>query len=265
MAQAQAKKKTSKSRFDSALTLPLLKAGGVHIALFIFLFVSFNAPQQAEVMEISISPKPIQAKAISSEEVKKLVDNKQKKQQDALRAEQQRKGRIKKQRDQKRKAEQEKKRKAAQAKKRKADEEKQRKADELKKKQEADRKKRDAEEAARKKREEAAAQKRAEEEARVKAANQRRVLSELDKYRALIYNKVSRNWIVNDKTGQCILNVRLASSGLILGVDEVEGDVALCRSAKAAVYKAEPLPVSPDPSVFKEMRVLRLILDPQDN
>lgn len=264
MVKGQAQK-PSKPKLDPALTIPLLKAGGVHIMLFIFLFVSFHGPQQAEVIEVSISPKPIQARAISSEEVKKLVDNKKKKQQDALRAEQQRKDRLKKKREDRRKAEQDKKRKAEQAKKRKADEDKKRKADELKKQQEDARKKREAEELARKKREEEAARKRAEEQARIDEANSKRVLSEVGKYTALIKSKVRRNWIVNDQTGQCILEVRLASSGLILDVKEVKGDATSCRSAKAAVYKSEPLPVSPDSAVFSKMRVLRLNLDPQDS
>ena len=89
--------------------------------------------------------------------------------------------------------------------------------------------------------------------------------SKKEKYTALIISKISRNWIVTKKDGVCVLRIKLLSSGQINSVARVSGDETICRTAIAAVYKAEPLPVSRDPAVFRTMRDIELTLDPQDN
>ena len=96
------------------------------------------------------------------------------------------------------------------------------------------------------------------------AAKEQQILTELQKYVALIKNKISRNWIIGNQTGKCVLEVKLATGGFVIDVREVGGEAAICRSAKAAVYKSDPLPVSKDPKVFNRMRTLRLDLDPQE-
>jgi len=58
--------------------------------------------------------------------------------------------------------------------------------------------------------------------------------------------------------------VKLASGGFVVDVREISGSAGICRSAKAAVYKADPLPVSKNPDVFNKMRTIRLTLDPQE-
>ena len=267
----QAEKKIKRKIFDSPMALPLVKASAIHLVLVVAMLVSFNSVQQVEALEIPITqPKTIQAKAFSSEDVKKLVEDKQRKENAAKRAEQERKRRIQQEKDRKRKAEQDKKRKAEQERKRKADAdrkkreeaERKKREEEQRKKDEAERKKREEEE--RIKREEEARIK-AEQEAKVRAAQEKRVLGELAKFTALIKSKVSRNWIVGNNTGQCVLEVKLAPGGLILSVRQISGGADLCRSAMAAVYKSDPLPVSTDPAVFDKMRTLRLDLDPREN
>ena len=267
----QAEKKIKRRIFDSPMAIPLAKASAIHLVLVLAMLISFNSYQQVEALEIPITqPKTIQAKAVSSEDVKRLVQEKQRKENAAKRAEQDRKRRIQQEKDRKRKAEQDKKRKAEQERKRKADAdrkkreeaERKKREDEKKRQEEAERKKR--EEDARKKREEEARLK-AEQEAQQRAAQEKRVLGELAKFTALIKSKVSRNWIVGNNTGQCILEVKLAPGGLILNVTQISGGADLCRSAMAAVYKSEPLPVSKDPAVFEKMRTLRLDLDPREN
>jgi len=257
--------KSAKNKPSDPMMMPLVKAALVHLALLAVMMVSFQSHQKAEDVEAKVSPPPIQAKAISSKEVERLVKKKQDKANQAKRAEQQRKRKIRENKEKKRKAALDKKRKADKEKKRQADLQKKREADDKAKKLKAekDRQKKLADEAKRKR--EAEAKRNADLQAeKQRAANERRTLTELQKYTALIKSKISRNWIIGGQTGRCKLEVRLASSGLILDVRELGGDAAICRSAIAAVRKSDPLPVSKDSAVFNRMRVLNLDLDPQD-
>ena len=176
-------------------------------------------------------------------------------------------------REQKEKAEAEKKRKSEEEKKRKAEEEKKKKEAEAKKKKEEEEKrlkaeaekKRKAEEAKRRAQQEADLEAQMEAEAEASAARRQQVLSEVDKYKALIYNKVKRNWIVPaNPVGECRVQVRLGPGGIVLDVSDGIGDAVLCRSAVAAVRKAEPLPVPTEPDVFEELRVINFKMDPKD-
>jgi len=187
----------STKRQDKIL-LPIAKSGFVHLLMFTLLLISFQSNSSEQPLEIQVKTAPvIKATAISSDEVKKLVKQKQQRIDAAARAERDRKRRIQKEKDRKKNA-------AAAKKRKKADAEKKRKADAEKKK------------------------------------------------------------IVANQTGQCILEVKLAAGGLVIDVREIGGSPAICRSAKAAVYKADPLPVSNKPDVFNKMRTLRLTLDPQE-
>ncbi|WP_088331913.1 cell envelope integrity protein TolA [Lacimicrobium sp. SS2-24] len=148
------------------------------------------------------------------------------------------------------------------------EQERQRKA-----KEEAERKAREAEE--RRKREEAAAReaerKRQEEAARAEQERlmqeqlraeqaarqqqrQRQILSETDKYRALIMQAIQRNWIIDDsmRGKSCRLNISVASNGFVKTVRILEGDPRTCKSAETAVYKTATLPVPKDPEVLQQ-------------
>lgn len=173
-------------------------------------------------------------------------------------------------REQKEKAEAEKKRKAEEDKKRKAEEEKKKKDAEAKKKKEEEEKRQKAE--AEKKRKEEEAKRRAQQEADLEAqmdaeaeasaTRRQQVLSEVDKYKNLIINKIRKNWIRVSETEKCLVRIRLGADGTVLDVKEVSGNQAQCSSAVAAIGKAEPLPVPKDPAVFDELRDLRLPFDP---
>ena len=261
------------------LLLPLIKAALVHVLMFMLLFTSFHSTSKEQPLEIQVNTAPIiKATAISSKTIEKLIQQKElkKKQQSeaAAKAERDRKRRIrqkaeraakkkqaaldKKKRvaaEEKLKVDQENKRIADAVIKRKADAEIKRKADaETKRKADLERRRKEKLE------QELEAQMQAEEN----TAREQIILTELQKYVALIKNKISRNWIISNQSGKCILEVKLASGGLVIGVREVGGEAAICRSAKAAVYKADPLPVSNDPAIFNRMRTLRLDLDPQE-
>ncbi len=90
----------------------------------------------------------------------------------------------------------------------------------------------------------------------------------IDKYRALIQQAIQQHWIVPDgvmnKT-MAILAIRLAPDGTVISVNIVKssGNDALDRSAIAAVYKAQPLPLPNDATLFNNFRNLELTVKPQ--
>jgi len=146
---------------------------------------------------------------------------------------------------------------------------------------EAERRKKEAEEAERRaaeerrKREEAerrAAEREAqlkkemeEERARRQAARRQQVLSEVEKYQALIRQTIQRNWTVDDSMQgkSCELTISVAPSGFVKSVDTGNGDASVCRSARNAVLKANTLPVSEDPEIYQQMSTIKLTVKPQ--
>ena len=88
----------------------------------------------------------------------------------------------------------------------------------------------------------------------------KQVLTEVDKYMALINQKINSNWFVDDSMigKSCRLNIRLASNGFVTQVTELNGDPVLCRAAKAAVYRAETLPISKEEDVNEKLRNINL-------
>lgn len=90
---------------------------------------------------------------------------------------------------------------------------------------------------------------------------------EIDKYKALIIQSISQQWIVPDnveKNISCVLDVRVAPGGVVLQVtvSRSSGNPALDNSAVAAVNKASPLPVPADSGLFNQFRELHLTVKP---
>ena len=196
-------------------------------------------------------------------------------------------------------------RKNAEAEKRHQDELKKKQTEELRKKQEeekvkerelAERNKKEAEELARKKKEaeeqeikiraaelerkneekrqqkltEQALQEQlaAEEKARHQATFAARSASEVDKYKVLIRQRVSRSW--NRPVGiakglKCVVRVRLTPSGEVLSAAVVRssGNPIFDRSVEYAVYKAAPLPLPEDPALFDNFRDIEFLFSPE--
>ncbi|MDU0356065.1 cell envelope integrity protein TolA [Paraglaciecola aquimarina] len=140
---------------------------------------------------------------------------------------------------------------------------KQKREREEKARKEAERKKREAEEKAK---QDAALQEQlqAEQAARQQRRN-KQVLTEVQKYQSLIKQTIQRNLIVDDamKGKSCRLNIRLASNGLVTQVKELSGNAILCRAARAAVFKADTLPVSKEPDVYQKLRDINLTVEPE--
>ncbi len=91
----------------------------------------------------------------------------------------------------------------------------------------------------------------------------------VDKYKALILQAISQRWIVPnnvDKHLTAELLVHVAPGGLVLDVQLIKssGDEALDRSARAAVFKASPLPVPTDTEAFESFKQFVLKVKPEN-
>ncbi|GGO74922.1 cell envelope integrity protein TolA [Bowmanella pacifica] len=281
----------------------LWKSVALHLVLLVLLAVSVNfhtpmptpdLPQMNVVQAVAID------KAVIDAQAKRIQDKKdaekraerqrlaeiERKAKEAEKKRQQEKERARQvELDKKRKAEEkrkadaaaaEAKRKAAEKKRaEKAEAERKRKEQERLKAEKAAKEKREREKKAEDERKRREAQERAEMERQMQeqlqaeqAAQQRRrsqqVLTELQKYTALIKQAIQRNLIVDQsmKGKSCRLNIRLASNGLVTQVRILNGDAILCRAAQTAVYKAETLPVSPEPDVYEKLRDINLTVEP---
>ncbi|WP_068545333.1 cell envelope integrity protein TolA [Thalassotalea crassostreae] len=150
--------------------------------------------------------------------------------------------------------------KAKRIKEEKAAEERRRKKieDEKKRKAEAERKKKEAAERAEQER--LLEQQMLEEMASRNSARSQQVMSEVDKYSALIKQAIQRNFIDDPSYAgkHCQLKINLAASGFVIDVKSAGGDQFVCREAIKAVNKTGTLPVSEDPEVFKKLKNISL-------
>ncbi|QBY05578.1 cell envelope integrity protein TolA [Thalassotalea sp. HSM 43] len=107
-----------------------------------------------------------------------------------------------------------------------------------------------------------------EEMAARQSARSQQVMSEVDKYSALIVQSIERNFIQDEATMRgksCKVRIKLASSGFVISASAVEGDRAVCQEAVKAVNKAGTLPVSKDPLVFEQLENIIITYAPEFN
>jgi colicin import membrane protein len=107
----------------------------------------------------------------------------------------------------------------------------------------------------------------AEEKQRTDVAHAARAASIVDKYIPLIRQRVSRSW--NSPVGiakglKCVVHVRLTPGGEVLSAAVVRssGNGIFDRSVEYAVYKAAPLPLPEDPTLFDNFREIEFVFDP---
>ena len=91
----------------------------------------------------------------------------------------------------------------------------------------------------------------------------------VDKYKALILQTISQHWIIPnniDKHLTAELLIHVAPGGLVLDVQLIKssGDAALDRSARAAVFKASPLPVPANSEAFAAFKQFVLKVKPEN-
>ncbi|MEE9452011.1 MAG: cell envelope integrity protein TolA, partial [Gammaproteobacteria bacterium] len=107
----------------------------------------------------------------------------------------------------------------------------------------------------------------AKEEAQARRVKQQQQRGEINRYKNLITQAISRSWIIPasaDEDLSAQFEIRLAENGSVLEVRLLRssGDPILDRSAETAIYKASPLPVPGDTEVFDQFKVLNLTVQP---
>jgi colicin import membrane protein len=108
-----------------------------------------------------------------------------------------------------------------------------------------------------------------QEQDRLTSMESQKARGEVNKYKALILQAISQRWLIPpsiNKKLTCELLIRTSPGGMVLDVQIVKtsGDVGLDRSARAAVFKASPLPVPADPNVFEPFRQFVLKMKPEN-
>jgi colicin import membrane protein len=108
----------------------------------------------------------------------------------------------------------------------------------------------------------------AEEKMRQQATQSARASTEVDKYRAMIRQRVSQYWaqpVGVTKGLKCVVSVRLAPRGEVLSAKVVRssGNAVFDRSVENAVYKAAPLPLPEDPTLSDNFREIEFLFSPE--
>jgi colicin import membrane protein len=259
------------------------------------LYTASNAPLQASVVEnpnIKEAEKATKPKPRPKPEKPKPEPKPEPKEDPAEKLEEIKKQQIEKEQQVKKKLEEVKKQKeiaenALQLKKEKEKkdklkkEEEKKKADAAKKKKAEELKKKKAEEAKRKKAEQKKLQEELEreaeefdikdelaeeaDEARRTAESSSKVLSEKERYLAMIVERIKQNWLTDDtmRGKECRVRLQLASSGFVTGFEVLGGDPAICQAATFAVDRAGRFPMSEDLDVYDALKDLKLILRPE--
>ncbi len=203
------------------------------------------------------------------EELKRKEEQKRKKAEAARKKEQQRKAALLKEKKLKEQKLKEKKRKEAE---KKAAEEKRKKEQARKRAEEKKRKEAEQKRIAEQKRKEeqrrkAEAEKKRQDELRRQQERERLSRGIVNKYVALIAQKIERIWrqpLDAPRDLQCKIDIRLRSTGEVISVKiaESSGNASFDRSVETAVRRASPLPVPKDSVIFKEFEVMRLRFEP---
>lgn len=254
------------------ISLPIIKSLILHLMLGGLLLVSMDFHSPPKPLDMSLN-KPIEAvlidqsvleerakkkEAVRKAEEKKVNDQKKHVADAKRKKEKEAKAKRQREKEEARKLQEQKKRKELE---RKKAEEKRKKEEKAKK--DAAKKRQDQQEKAEQERilqEQIQAERTAQAKRRSKV-----VLSEVQKYTVLIKQTIQRNLIVDDsyRGKSCRLNIRLASNGLVIKADVLKGDPALCRAAKAAVFKSDSLPVSKEADIFEKLKDINLTVEPE--
>lgn len=267
---AGAQHKGNKASKITPEQLGLYKSLGLHaiIAAVLLISVSFspeplpNAPSNAPVIEATfIDAQAIadQKKAQAQAEAQARAEERDKQRKAQAAAEKKRQQQLAAKR-----AREKREAKAAEAKRQKelerlaAQKEQARKEREAKAKAEAERKKKEAAERAEMER--IMQEQLAQEQAAQQERRRKQVLTEVERYTALIQQTIKRNLYSDDsyKGKTCRLNIRLATTGFVTSIRVLGGNDALCRAAESAVRRAEKLPVSDAPDVYEQLKDITL-------
>lgn len=244
---------------------PWLISVGAHLALFslILLGVQFNSAAIEQIQAVAVEPVQatfIDAEAIAQRQEQQRKEQQRKEQQQQRKAEQIRQQRERERQQQQKVAEQKRQAEAERQRQQELAEQQQKRLEQQRQDEALAQQQENLEREKKQQREEQLAKQLAAEQA---AQRQQEILSERDKYRALIKQRIEANLFVNDgfRGKRCRLNIRLAPGGLVLKVTVLEGDEQLCRAARTAISNSGDLPVSRNPDVFAELKNINLTVE----
>lgn len=108
-----------------------------------------------------------------------------------------------------------------------------------------------------------------QEEVQLSGAKKAEIQGVVDKYKARIIRAIGQQWLIPsgaNKKLYCELMIRIAPGGAVLDVEiaKTSGDTSLDRSARAAVYKASPLPVPTEKDAFAPFKQFVLRVQPEN-
>ncbi|MDR1057486.1 MAG: cell envelope integrity protein TolA [Coxiellaceae bacterium] len=91
---------------------------------------------------------------------------------------------------------------------------------------------------------------------------------EVDIFKVKVKQAIDSQWVKPESSNEedfCELLINIAPGGTVLDVKLIRssGNLALNRSAEAAIWKASPLPVPEDPQLFDEFRTINTIFKPE--
>ncbi len=244
----------------------------VHLALIALVVVGFRWQAKPPAAPAKV----VQAQAVNDAEMQKEIERRKKLERERAQQEMKKKReqeeRERKAADEKRRQEQAKvaeqkrkeedKRKAAEAEKKRKDEARQAA---IQKKKETEERRKSAESSLK---EQLAREEKERTEAKAKAEQAALAQSELARIEGLIRQKVERNWVRPagwTKGMECVVRVRLAPTGEVISatIARPSGSPTFDRSVENAVYKASPLPLPEDKSLFEHFRELELRFRPE--
>lgn len=244
----------------------------VHLALIALVVVGFRWQAKPPAAPAKV----VQAQAVNDAEVQKEIERRKRLERERAQQETKKKReqeeRERKAADEKRRQEQAKaaeqkrkeedKRKAAEAEKKRKDEARQAA---IQKKKEAEERRKSAESSLK---EQLAREEKERTEAKAKAEQAALAQSELARIEGLIRQKVERNWVRPagwTKGMECVVRVRLVPTGEVISatIARPSGNPTFDRSVENAVYKASPLPLPEDKSLFEHFRELELRFRPE--
>lgn len=109
----------------------------------------------------------------------------------------------------------------------------------------------------------------ASEQKQLAAEQAKQMQGIVDRYRAQILNAIGQYWLVPsdaNKNLSAIYLIHLAPGGVVISVNLLKssGNSALDQSARVAIFKASPLPVPKNPTIFDNFRELRLTVSPKE-
>jgi len=269
---------------------PFIFALLVHLGVVIVLSANITLDSRPTPVQIqSEQPDIVQAVAVDESQVQAQMDEiraaeiKRKRQQEAKqksldkqasdakrqrKAEEQRLAKVKKQRKEQAQKQKQESQRLAELEKQNKKEKAQLEKIQSEARQAEDEKRRLQEEAARRKQlkeeQQLLAKEQAKRDAKQRAVSQKESL----RYIALMQDKVKRNWInplASKKGLECVVRVRLNTSGKVLLVQVVHGsgNTAFDRSVEAAVLKSSPLPLPKEPTIMEGFPELRFKFTPQ--